>query len=617
MASPVPGLEQDTGRAGGGKRSSAPTLAAKKKQKLAKDDTRLQSKIANGDIVSKSDVSCPICLCILMEPVEMPCCHVICMPCYEETVTHANICCPVCRTRLSTWARKAKKQNTLVNQVIWQYIKENFREEVESRENGEDITDPDELFPCLPNHQFAEQGEIKSEFEKAMAKEVAERDKLAKQEEEQSKQLIDQLKMEYEQDRRQALEDEELARQVQNTPSPGKENRFFKKKKLVRGPLDSFISSSQTFTPSPDRQTATSFKFSSQQTPSSSQPSSASKTTPKSKTLFGSNNIKAFLKENKVQSSPLSPKVSNSQEPDTARSPAQEGFVEEQQQFESSLLLQLEESPCLTSQAHQSQAMSKASISRSEANSDEESRGEKSKFRAESEDMFGFESESFLDRENNKLWKETEPLEDEEGAVAGLSSAREGAVAGPTGVQEGALAGLRGAREVAMVGPSCAREGAVVGPSFAREGAVAGPNSGREVAVAGPSSSQLQDASLSTQSLRIIKEIGEGDVDESFVEEQLKIAQQIEQEKRDLEIALKLQSQLNKESRSVDRRQGSGNGYQFRNKTPKSVAGSTKKRRRSSGGGSKGTSKEKGKQLSIQESFKKTKLNFEESEEFC
>eukprot|EP00088_Acartia_fossae_P027615 TRINITY_DN2836_c0_g1_i10.p1 TRINITY_DN2836_c0_g1~~TRINITY_DN2836_c0_g1_i10.p1 ORF type:complete len:265 (-),score=80.02 TRINITY_DN2836_c0_g1_i10:163-891(-) len=242
--------------------------------------------------------------------------------------------------------------------------------------------------------------------------------------------------------------------------------------------------------------------------------------------------------------------------------------------------------------------------------------------------MFGFESESFLDRENNKLWKETEPLEDEEGAVAGLSSAREGAVAGPTGVQEGALAGLRGAREVAMVGPSCAREdavvgpscareGAVVGPSFAREGAVAGPNSGREVAVAGPSSSQLQDASLSTQSLRIIKEIGEGDVDESFVEEQLKIAQQIEQEKRDLEIALKLQSQLNKESRSVDRRQGSGNGYQFRNKTPKSVAGSTKKRRRSSGGGSKGTSKEKGKQLSIQESFKKTKLNFEESEEFC
>eukprot|EP00088_Acartia_fossae_P027623 TRINITY_DN2836_c0_g1_i5.p1 TRINITY_DN2836_c0_g1~~TRINITY_DN2836_c0_g1_i5.p1 ORF type:complete len:243 (-),score=75.66 TRINITY_DN2836_c0_g1_i5:430-1092(-) len=220
--------------------------------------------------------------------------------------------------------------------------------------------------------------------------------------------------------------------------------------------------------------------------------------------------------------------------------------------------------------------------------------------------MFGFESESFLDRENNKLWKETEPLEDEEGAVAGLSSAREGAVAGPTGVQEGALAGLRGAREVAMVGPSCAREVAVAGPS-----------SVREVAVAVPSSSQLQDASLSTQSLRIIKEIGEGDVDESFVEEQLKIAQQIEQEKRDLEIALKLQSQLNKESRSVDRRQGSGNGYQFRNKTPKSVAGSTKKRRRSSGGGSKGTSKEKGKQLSIQESFKKTKLNFEESEEFC
>ena len=45
----------------------------------------LEKITAGGEvIVSLSDVSCPICLCILVEPVQMPCNHVICAPCFQE-----------------------------------------------------------------------------------------------------------------------------------------------------------------------------------------------------------------------------------------------------------------------------------------------------------------------------------------------------------------------------------------------------------------------------------------------------------------------------------------------------------------------------------------------------
>jgi hypothetical protein len=132
--------------------------------------------------------------------------------------------------------------------------------------------------------------------------------------------------------------------------------------------------------------------------------------------------------------------------------------------------------------------------------------------------------------------------------------------------------------------------------------------------IAGPSRAydkpQAADAAqptISSQSLKSFLDISD---DASFVEEQMKIVQQIEQEKKDMEIALKLQSQLNKESRSVDRRKGSENGYSFRATTPKSVTASNKKRRRESSDGKKDK-----KQMSIKDSFKRTKLSFQESEE--
>ena len=127
--------------------------------------------------------------------------------------------------------------------------------------------------------------------------------------------------------------------------------------------------------------------------------------------------------------------------------------------------------------------------------------------------------------------------------------------------------------------------------------------------IAGPSKtseeSLTQKAILATDSLKSFLDISD---EASLIEEQIKIAKQIEQEKKDMEMARKLQLQLDKESRSVDRRKGSENGYSFRVATPKSVSSNKKRRRNSSG-------KKDKNQMSIQDSFKRTKLNFKESDE--
>ena len=63
---------------------------------------------ASGDKVKKkknvedlclSDVMCPICLSIMIEPVLMPCNHMLCLPCFNETVDQTSLQCPLCRKR--------------------------------------------------------------------------------------------------------------------------------------------------------------------------------------------------------------------------------------------------------------------------------------------------------------------------------------------------------------------------------------------------------------------------------------------------------------------------------------------------------------------------------------
>lgn len=94
--------------------------------------------------LNQADCLCPICLEIFLEPVTLPCTHTFCKPCFLETVDKANICCPLCRKRVSTWARLNGRNKTLVNAELWGRIQDAFPTQCQRRLNGveddEDMT---------------------------------------------------------------------------------------------------------------------------------------------------------------------------------------------------------------------------------------------------------------------------------------------------------------------------------------------------------------------------------------------------------------------------------------------------------------------------------------------
>ena len=80
--------------------------------------------------------TCPVCLSVLIEPVTMPCRHTLCTPCFNATVEQASLSCPLCRTRISVWLRKARRAGSLVDEALWSRLKDTFPDKVQARLEG-------------------------------------------------------------------------------------------------------------------------------------------------------------------------------------------------------------------------------------------------------------------------------------------------------------------------------------------------------------------------------------------------------------------------------------------------------------------------------------------------
>ncbi|XP_050389178.1 NKAP family protein [Patella vulgata] len=171
------------------------------------------------------DCICPICMNILIHPVTMPCQHELCMPCFKQNVEESSLLCPMCRTRIGTWARLSTKQNKLVNEKRWQEIQKLFPEKVKRRLEGvESEEDEDDVLETFhhPIVHIAEPGEIRKEYEEQLQKLQKQREVEQSKEEAESAALIRKLQLEEEERQRelerqaeeQRLKDEELARQL-------------------------------------------------------------------------------------------------------------------------------------------------------------------------------------------------------------------------------------------------------------------------------------------------------------------------------------------------------------------------------------------------------------------
>ncbi|XP_018580012.1 E3 ubiquitin-protein ligase RNF169-like [Anoplophora glabripennis] len=118
------------------------------------------SKVLNYNALILKDVLCPICRSILIEPVTLPCNHGFCSSCFDNTMQNANLVCPLCRIRIGSWLRKAKKEVKLINYELWDAIKDKFPQQVKNKMNGidENLEEETDVIVAYP-------GEIRKEYE--------------------------------------------------------------------------------------------------------------------------------------------------------------------------------------------------------------------------------------------------------------------------------------------------------------------------------------------------------------------------------------------------------------------------------------------------------------------
>ncbi|XP_030632971.1 E3 ubiquitin-protein ligase RNF169 [Chanos chanos] len=110
------------------------------------------------------EARCPVCSEILLEPVTMPCRHSVCLHCFKRTVELSSLCCPLCRLRVSSWARKQSREKSLVNTELWEMVRQSYPERCKRRmeqRDGEAIGE--EIFRS-PAHIF-KPGEMRQDYE--------------------------------------------------------------------------------------------------------------------------------------------------------------------------------------------------------------------------------------------------------------------------------------------------------------------------------------------------------------------------------------------------------------------------------------------------------------------
>ncbi|CAM4556388.1 unnamed protein product [Leuciscus chuanchicus] len=168
--------------------------------------------------LERSDCLCPICLDIFLEPVTLPCTHTFCKPCFLETVDKSNMCCPLCRKRVSTWARLNGRNKTLVNIELWKRIQDAFPAQCERRVQGIDDCDDAVL---ISRPRVCQPGELRKEYEDQISKLVEEKRALEEAERRASEEYIQRLLAEEEErmaeerrrhEEQQLENDEKLAR---------------------------------------------------------------------------------------------------------------------------------------------------------------------------------------------------------------------------------------------------------------------------------------------------------------------------------------------------------------------------------------------------------------------
>nr|XP_039272000.1 E3 ubiquitin-protein ligase rnf168-like [Styela clava] len=191
--------------------------------------------------LSLDEVMCPVCLDIFIEPITMSCSHELCNECYQQHFKNCNFECPMCKKRLSTWARRASAQGKLINKSKWAKIQEEYPDLVARRLDGKSNsqtfmqTEPVDL-------SIAEPGELQEEYLTMRQEWLLESSSQRREQEEASLNLIKQIQEEEknEIERRQKIQQEadqqlaiKLSKELEMNVSPSLVNKIILRPRKV------------------------------------------------------------------------------------------------------------------------------------------------------------------------------------------------------------------------------------------------------------------------------------------------------------------------------------------------------------------------------------------------
>ncbi|XP_018604160.2 E3 ubiquitin-protein ligase rnf168 [Scleropages formosus] len=195
---------------------------------VAESEAKAKLALAQGGAgetgtLSWTDCLCPVCLEIFLEPVTLPCGHTFCKACFLETVDKASLTCPLCRKRVSSWARLHGRNKTLVNAELWRRVQEAFPMACQQRLNGHDADNAGvSLLPGFNTKPTLSQpGELRREYEDQISRFAEEKRALEEAERVASEEYIQRLLAEEEErvaeermrhEEKQLEDDERLAR---------------------------------------------------------------------------------------------------------------------------------------------------------------------------------------------------------------------------------------------------------------------------------------------------------------------------------------------------------------------------------------------------------------------
>ncbi|XP_048398838.1 E3 ubiquitin-protein ligase rnf168 [Stegostoma tigrinum] len=130
---------------------------------------------------------CPVCQELLAEPVTPPCGHSLCLGCFQQTVEISNLNCPLCRRRLSNWARGKAREGSLVNTELQERIQQQYPQ-LQAEE-----TSHEEVDRLCSRPQLCKPGEVRKEYEEQISKLRAERHARDEEEQRASEDLIQKI----------------------------------------------------------------------------------------------------------------------------------------------------------------------------------------------------------------------------------------------------------------------------------------------------------------------------------------------------------------------------------------------------------------------------------------